>query len=109
MQFNSYVFEGEPESFDCTECSAVLPSPELLKIHIFTTHRRADREKEATSVADGTNKDEALDLPTYSTGGSALKGIEEVVCVYFHFIECRKYSNREVAINCSITLKNEHG
>merc|ERR1719318_1507556 len=28
--------QAEPPSFDCTECPAVLPTPELLKMHMVT-------------------------------------------------------------------------
>lgn len=39
-----YDFDGlilaEPPSFDCTQCSAVLPNPELLKMHMVTHQKR---------------------------------------------------------------------
>ena len=55
------IIIGEPASFDCTRCSAVLPSPELLKIHMFSHERR-----ETTSDSAGPT-DKVLEPPPNSS------------------------------------------
>ncbi|KAF6031014.1 SALL1 [Bugula neritina] len=47
--------QGEPASFDCTQCSAVLPSPELLKIHMISHQRKEltlENSKETSLTSD---------------------------------------------------------
>ena len=47
------IFLGEPASFDCTRCSAVLPTPDLLRMHMFS-HERRDTTSDQMSNAEKT-------------------------------------------------------
>ncbi|XP_067933419.1 sal-like protein 3 isoform X2 [Watersipora subatra] len=67
--------DEEPASFDCTRCSAVLPSPELLGLHMFSHEKREVTSERISS----TDKDAGASAPGSSSFGSLPPSYQSVI------------------------------